>query len=84
VELVRAGRPVATVAVDLGVPQATVFRWRLQDQIDRGERDGRTSVERGELAAAHRRIRELEAELDLVKKAASLFEEGVRPKRSTR
>jgi hypothetical protein len=41
---------------------------------------GTSTGERGELAAARRRIRELETELALVKKAAALFEEGVRPK----
>ena len=68
------------MAADLGLAEATVYRWKAQDLIDRGEREGRSSVQRGELAAAQRRIRELEAELELVKKAAALFEEGVRPK----
>ena len=41
---------------------------------------GISTSERGELAAARRRIRELETELALVKQEAALFEEGVRPK----
>ena len=28
VELVRAGRPVRSVAVELGLAEATVYRWR--------------------------------------------------------
>ena len=84
IELVRSGRPVASVAADLGLPQATVFRWRLQDQIDRGEREGLSTVERGELAAAKRRIRELETELELVRKASALFQEGCAQKTNTR
>jgi hypothetical protein len=42
-------------------------------------------VERSELAQARRRIRELEMELEITKKASALFAAGeVRPKASTR
>ena len=80
VELVRAGRPVRVVAAELGLAEATVYRWKAQDLIDRGIKPGLSTSERGELAAARRRIQELETELALVKQAAKLFEEGVRPK----
>ncbi len=63
VELVRSGRSVAVVAAEIGVSEATVYRWRAQDRIDRGERPGLSSLERSELAQARRRIRELEIEL---------------------
>jgi len=42
----------------------------------RGIKPGLSTSERGELAAARRRIQELETELALVKQAAKLFEEG--------
>jgi transposase len=85
VDLVRAGRSVGVVAAEIGVSEATVYRWRAQDRIDRGERPGLSSVERTELAVARRRIRELEAELEITKKASALFAaDGVRPKGSTR
>jgi putative transposase len=80
VDLVRSGRSVAAVSAELGMAEATVYRWKAQDLVDRGAKPGRSSVERGELAAAQRRIRELETQLELVTKAAALFEEGVRPK----
>jgi hypothetical protein len=41
---------------------------------------GTSTSERSELAVARQRIKELETELTLVKQAAALFEEGVRPK----
>jgi transposase len=75
-ELLRSGRSVRAVAADLGLAEATVYRWKAQDRVDRGERPGRSSAERGELSMARRRIRELETELELVRKAAALFEEG--------
>ena len=85
VELVRSGRPAAVVAAEIGVSEATVYRWQAQDRIDRGEQPGLSSVERVELAAARRRIRELETELEIAKKASALFAESeVRPKGSTR
>jgi len=85
IELVRRGRPVTEVAAQVGVSPPTLYRWKWQDEIDRGERDGTSSAERSELALARRRIRELETELEITKKAAALFaEEGVRPKGSSR
>jgi putative transposase len=64
----------------LGLAEATVYRWKAQDLIDRGVKPGTTTSEHGELAAARQRIKELETELALVTQAAKLFEEGVRPK----
>jgi transposase len=85
VEFVRSGRAVSVVAAEIGVSEATVYRWREQDRVDRGERPGLSSVERVELAQARRRIRELETELEITRKASALFAEGeVRPKGSTR
>ena len=42
---VRAARS-RVVAAEIGVSEATVYRWRAQDRIDRGERPGLSSVER--------------------------------------
>ena len=85
VERVRQGGSVRVVASEIGVSEATVYRWRQQDRIDCGEQPGLASAERVELAQARRRIRELETELEIVKKASVLFAEGeLRPKGSTR
>ena len=48
-DLVAAGRPVAEVAQALGVSRQTIYNWRNQDRIDRGEAPGLTSAERDEL-----------------------------------
>jgi transposase len=85
VELVRSGRAVSVVAAEIGVSEATVYRWREQDRVDRGEQPGLSSEERVELAQARRRIRELETELEITRKASALFAEGeLRPKGSSR
>jgi transposase len=85
VDLDRSGRSVAEVPADVGVSEGTLYRWQAQDRVDRGERPGVSSVERAELAQARRRIRELETELQIVKKASVVFaEREVRRKGSTR
>ena len=85
VGLVGSGRLVSQVAAEVGVSEATVYRWRAQDRVDRGEQSGLSSGERSELVQARRRIRELETELEISRKASALFAaDGVRPKGSTR
>jgi transposase-like protein len=79
----RSGEPVAAVALDTGVCQATLFRWKRQALIDAGVVEGVPSVEADELAAARKRIGALEAELALTRDACELFDEQavVAPKR---
>jgi transposase len=85
VALVRAGRTITAAASALGISQGCLHNWVRQDQIDRGERPGLATQERAELAAARRRIRELETELQIVRRASVLFgEETPHPKGSTR
>ena len=62
-DLIEAGRPVVEIAEQLGVSDQTIYYWRNQDRIDRGLRSGVTTAESVELAAARKRIRELETEL---------------------
>jgi len=60
-------------------------KWLRQDDIDNGQRPGRVSEESAELLAARRRIRELETELEIVRKATKfLGEDRPAPKGSTR
>ena len=58
VALVRAGKPITTAAVQLGVSAAALHGWVRQDQIDRGERSGITTPETAELSKAKKRIRQ--------------------------
>ena len=79
-DLVEAGKSVTEVARLLEVSNQSIYTWRRQEQIDRGELPGLTSAEHGELRAARRRIRELETELAVHRRAAELLKESVRPK----
>jgi transposase-like protein len=80
-----AGHLNRELVVELGICDHTLYRWRRQAQIDAGQRPGAKSFEADPLQGARRRIKELEAELKMVKAASALFEEGaVDPKGSTR
>jgi|SRR5579862_9783376 len=76
VEQLRHGRKVEVVATELGVHPATLYRWKRQDRIDRGELVGTPNQESTQLRAARLRIAELEAELATVKQATELFSKG--------
>ena len=82
-DLVESVRSVRQVADDLGIGDESIYQWRRQDRIDRGLAAGLTSVEKSELAAAKRRIRELEDEVAILKRSRELRREPRDPKGGT-
>ncbi len=83
-DLLAGGRKVVDLSRDLGVSEQTIYTWRQQERIDRGLVPGLISVEREEFAAAKRRIRELEAELEVHRRATELLIERSDPKAGSR
>lgn len=83
-DLIEAGRTIADVAHDLEISEQSIYTWRRQDRIDRGLVPGLSSVEKAELAAAKKRIADLEAELAVSRRAVELLKEEVRPKGGSR
>jgi transposase len=74
VQLVRAGRSVKDVAKSLGCSDQSLHIWVKQEQLDRKERDdGLTSAERDELRELRRRVKRLEQEREILKRAAVFF-----------
>ena len=75
IRLVReGGRSPAEAAKVVGCTDQTVRNWLAQDDRDSGRRtDGLTSDERRELAELRRRVRVLEQEREILKKAAAWF-----------
>ncbi len=79
-DLIEAGKPVAEIAEQLGMTAQTVYNWRNQDQIDRGVRAGISTSESVALTAARKRIRELETELEVMRRANELLKARSDPK----
>jgi transposase len=74
VQMVRSGRSVKDVAKSLGMTPQSLRNWVRQEQVDRHERDdGLTTAEREELRELRRKVRRLEQERDLLKRAAAFF-----------
>ena len=74
VKLVQAGsKKLSDIARDLGVTSESLRHWVKHQEIDRGERDGLTTVEREELRGLRRENRILREEREILKKAAAFF-----------
>ncbi len=73
------------LAVTFQMSEVAIYNWLKQDRIDRGAEIGRTTDQQLELAAAKRRIRQLETELAVARKVNEVFlKEGISPKGSSR
>ena len=81
---VEGGRKISEIAAELRVSEQTIYTWRRQARIDAGLEAGLKTVEHAELAAAKQRIRELETELAIHRRATELLKEKVDPKGRTR
>lgn len=73
-ELIKiSDKPIAQIAKDLGVTDQTLRNWKRQAEIDAGRAEGLTTDERTELRELRRRVRTLEMEREVLKKAAAFF-----------
>lgn len=80
-EQVRSGKPVLSVAKEFDVSRGAIKNWLKQDDIDAGRGEGLTTEERAELTRLRRKVRELEMEKEILKKAAadSMGERNTKP-----
>ncbi len=84
-ELVRAGRTVASLAKEFKVSDQTIRNWIRQADLDSGRRsDGLTTEEKQELTRLRKENARLREERDILEKAAAWFaqESASRKKRS--
>lgn len=82
VELARLReKPIAQIAMDLGIAESGLRRWMAQADVDEGKREGLSSDERKELVELRRQKRVLEMEVEILKRASAYFaRENVLPK----
>ena len=73
------------MAATFGMSEATIYNWIKQEQIDRGEIEGLSTDQAIELAAAKRRIKQLETELAVSRKINEVFlDQDLAPKACSR
>ena len=76
VRLFREGeRSIGQVAKELDLTESSLRNWVKQYKVDHGEgpREALTTAERDELGSLRRRVRTLEQEREILKKAAAFF-----------
>ncbi|MCG7526735.1 transposase [Streptomyces sp. OfavH-34-F] len=79
------GVTVEQVAADFGVHAMTLWKWMCRADIDDGTKPGTTSQESAELRESRRRIKLLEQENEVLRRAAAYLSQANLPgKGSTR
>lgn len=68
------------IAKDFGISEACLHRWLKIADVEDGVRPGVTTVEATELRDARRRIRVLEQENEILRRAAAFFARESLPK----
>jgi transposase-like protein len=64
-----------------GVGQESVRRWFVQDQIDGGQRQGATSEELAEIRDLKAKVRRLEEDNDILRRASIFFAGELDPRK---
>ncbi|WP_229853373.1 transposase [Streptomyces violascens] len=75
----RGGVTVEQVAKDFGVHPMTLWEWLRRADIDDGSRPGTSSQESAELREARRRIKLLEQENEVLRRAAAYLSQAHLP-----
>lgn len=85
IDLARSGTRVAQLAETFKISDASIYNWLKQEKIDRGEIAGESTEQALELAAAKRKIKQLETDLAVSRKVNEIFlDQDLAPKASTR
>lgn len=82
VELARLReKPIAQIAVDLGISESCLRNWVHQTDVDEGAKQGLSTDERAELVRLRRELRVKDMEIEILKRASAFFaRENVLPK----
>ena len=72
----RGEVPLAQIARDFGISEATVYNWVNRADVEDGNRSGETESERTEIRALKRRNRMLEQENEILRRAAAYLSQA--------
>ena len=73
------GVELSQIAKDFGVHFTTLYNWMKKADIEDGERPGTTEVRSAELREAKRRVKTLEQEVEVLRRAAAYFSQAHLP-----
>jgi transposase len=71
---------LSQIAVDFGISESCLHRWLKLADVEEGVRPGVTSVESAEARELKRRVRVLEQENEILRRAAAFFAREALPK----
>ena len=69
----ESGEPVLAVAKRLGISDSSLGKWIQQDAVDRGAREGTTTVDRERIAGLEKELKQTKMERDFLKKVSVFF-----------
>jgi transposase len=75
----ESGVTLEQIAKDFGIHPMTLSNWLSQDAVDAGTKSGTTTAENGELREARKRIRLLEQENEVLRRAAAYLSQANLP-----
>ena len=73
------GVELSQIAKDFGIHFTTLYSWIKKADVEDGERPGATAVQSAELREAKRRIKTLEQEVEVLRRAAAYFSQAHLP-----
>ncbi len=76
----QSDAPISQVARDFGISESCLQRWLKMDDVEEGRWPGVTQSESVALREANKRIRLLEQENEVLRRAAVYLGRGVNPK----
>ena len=81
VAVARKGEaPLSQIARDFGISEGCLHNWMKKADVEDGARPGPTAAESAELREAKKRIRLLEQEAEVMRRAVAYLSRDVNPK----
>lgn len=76
----KGGGPISRIAKDFGISESCLQRWLKIADVEDGVKPGVTQAETIELREARKRIRLLEQEVEVLRRAAAYLSQASLPK----